>query len=81
MKLVKDIVLDEFGEEHVTFRNLLLYMFKIDPNLRPSAKDCLQHPFFNSLKASCIDQNSLRPSASTEKSMETKTSVDYISSS
>ena len=46
MKVIKDVVLDEFGAEHSAFRDLLLFMFKVDPGKRPGAVECLQHPFF-----------------------------------
>lgn len=58
MLLLDDIICDKWGEIHVAFKDLLKYMLKIDPRERPSASECLQHPFFNDLR---------KPSKSTEK--------------
>ena len=46
MLLLEDFILDEFGEDHSQFKSLLKYMLKIDPKQRPSASQCLEHPFF-----------------------------------
>jgi len=46
MLLLDDIILPEFGKEHEQLKDLLKFMLKIDPNVRPSATDCLKHPFF-----------------------------------
>ena len=32
--------------DHKAFKDLVEYMFKLDPKKRPSAKDCLKHHFF-----------------------------------
>jgi serine/threonine protein kinase len=46
MLILDDIILNDFGPNHIQFRNLLQFMLRIDPNERPSASDCLKHPFF-----------------------------------
>jgi serine/threonine protein kinase len=46
MLLCEDIILDSFGPEHTQFRELVKFMLKIDPNERPTASQCLDHPFF-----------------------------------
>lgn len=46
MLTLDQIVRDEFGEDHVNFKNLLKQMLKIDPRERLNASTCLQHSFF-----------------------------------
>lgn len=46
MKLLDEIFLTEFGQQHVQLKDLLQFMLKIDPYERPSASECLKHPFF-----------------------------------
>ena len=46
MLLLDDIILDEFGPDHVPLKNLLKYMLVVDRDRRPNATDCLNHPFF-----------------------------------
>ena len=46
MLLLQDIMRDEFGQQHSQLRSLLQFMLKIDPYERPSASECLKHPFF-----------------------------------
>jgi serine/threonine protein kinase len=46
MLLLDEIMPDEFGFQHVQLRDLLKFMLKIDPKERPSASECLKHPFF-----------------------------------
>jgi serine/threonine protein kinase len=47
MLLLDDIIKDDFGVEHLYFKELLKFMPKIDPNQRLSANECLKHPFFS----------------------------------
>jgi len=47
MLLLDDIILDEFGADHVPFKNLITSMLVIDRDSRPTATDCLKHPFFH----------------------------------
>lgn len=37
------------GEEHREFKEFLKFMFVLDPSKRPSAKECLEHPFITGL--------------------------------
>ena len=46
MLLFDDIIKDDFGQDHINFKELLKFMLKLDPNKRPSASECLKHPFF-----------------------------------
>jgi hypothetical protein len=41
MLLLDDIILDEFGAEHIAFKDLLKSMLVIDHSKRPSANSCL----------------------------------------
>lgn len=41
MLLLDDIILDEFGPEHIAFKQLLKSMLVIDHNKRPNAEMCL----------------------------------------
>lgn len=76
MLLIHEIVLDSFGTEHQEFKELLEFMLKIDPNHRPSAKECLNHGFFKKdeikgVETAKEDFNAIqliRNSKSTEKS-------------
>jgi hypothetical protein len=43
MLLLDDIMLNEFGPQHVQFKDLIKFMMKIDPYERPSASECLKH--------------------------------------
>jgi serine/threonine protein kinase len=47
MLLLEEILQTDYGPQHVQLRELLMYMLKIDPNERPSASECLKHPFFS----------------------------------
>jgi serine/threonine protein kinase len=47
MLLLDAIMLNEFGPQHVQFKDLIKFMMKIDPFERPSASECLKHQFFN----------------------------------
>ena len=47
MLMLDDIMLNEFGPQHVQFKELIKFMMKIDPYERPSASECLKHQFFN----------------------------------
>ena len=33
-------------DDHGVFKDFLYYILEIDPRNRPSAEDCLRHPFF-----------------------------------
>lgn len=46
MQILDQIIRDEFGDEHIVFKQFLEDMLKIDPKVRPSASVCLKHPFF-----------------------------------
>lgn len=46
MLLLDDLVKDEWGPEHTEFKSLLKLMLRMDPKERPSASECLAHPFF-----------------------------------
>lgn len=47
MLLLDDIISEKWGKMHSTFLDLLKFMLKIDPKERPSANECLAHPFFS----------------------------------
>jgi len=47
MLTLDDIILDEFGEDHILLKSLIKSMLIIDPYKRPSASSCLQHAFFH----------------------------------
>jgi len=47
MLLLDDIILDEFGPDHTPLKHLLKYMLVVDRDHRPTAADCLKHPFFH----------------------------------
>ena len=66
MLLLEDLINDKWGEPHQLFKDLLKYMLKIDPKVRPTASDCLKHFFFNDTRA--------KHSKSTEK---TQVSTDH----
>jgi len=37
MQILDQIINDEYGEEHIVFKQFIKDMLKIDPNERPSA--------------------------------------------
>lgn len=47
MKLLKNLVQHQYSEAHHRFLDLLEFMMKTDPKLRPDAANCLEHPFFD----------------------------------
>ena len=50
MLLLDDIISEKWGKMHSTFKDLLKLMLKIDPRERPSANECLAHPFFSDVR-------------------------------
>jgi len=46
MKTLRNLVQHEYNDAHKKFLELLEFMMIIDPNDRPTAKACLDHPFF-----------------------------------
>ena len=50
MLRLDDIIYDKWGKHHSTFKDLLMFMLKIDPRERPSANECLAHPFFSEVR-------------------------------
>lgn len=67
MHLLDDLINDKWGEQHQLFKDLLKYMLKIDPRVRPTASECLKHSFFNDSR--------VKNSKSTEK---TQASTDNV---
>ena len=43
MLTLDDIILDEFGPEHIQLKNLIKFMLIVDHGMRPTATDCLRH--------------------------------------
>ena len=67
MLLLDNIILDEFGPEHQSLKVLLNFMLKIDHKKRPTATECLAHPFFTDFRGQKGSENIRNYSKSTEK--------------
>jgi len=46
MKTLEQLVQSDYNAYHKEFLDLLQVMMKVDPNERPTARECLNHPFF-----------------------------------
>jgi serine/threonine protein kinase len=47
MLTLNDLVMAEYNDHHKLFKEFLQYIFVIDPKHRPSATECLNHPFLS----------------------------------
>ena len=66
MLLLDNIIPDDFGPEHTSLKELLNFMLIIDHKKRPTASECLAHPFFTDFKDNKTE-NTRNFSKSTEK--------------